>query len=270
MVFVLPPREKVGYLDPEIAGEGQKVILSDGDQVSWLPPPAKLVIPDISGIKSIAKYFGRTGLQVWPAWLYHPTEAPRIVKNADEAAQLGVCYRDATIDERGRYGLKHVWDWTDESKWRPQPHGEQKFDPAKAGHGKNVVIGTPNPAIAQNALLEALIPTVTAAVVAGLKSSGNAVAPAAVDPAQWEAFLQFQAWQKTQQAVAAVGEQIDNANADGGAGEGAGASAGNALNALTPDQERALWVTEAEAKGIKVDGRWSIERLKAEVDKVAA
>lgn len=270
MAFELPPRSKVGYLDPEIAGEGQKVIMSDGDQVSWNPPPAKLVIPDISGIKSIAKYFGRTGTQVWPAWLYHPTEAPRIVKNADEAAQLGVCYREATIDERGRYGLKHVWDWQEDSQWRPQPHRDQKFDAASPGTGKNVVIGPANPAIAQNALLEALIPTVTAAVVAGLKSSGAAPAPNAVDPAQWEAFLQFQAWQKTQAAVAAVGERIEAEGSGDGAGEGSGASSGNALNALTPEQERALWVTEAEAKGIKVDGRWSIERLRSEVEKAAA
>lgn len=270
MVFVIPPKSQVGYLDPEIAGEGQKVILSDGDVVSWNPPPAKLVIPDISGIKSIAKYFGRQGLQVWPAWLYHPTEAPRIVKNADEAAQLGVCFREATIDERGRYGLKHVWDWTEDSLWRPQPHGEQKFDANKPGTGKNVVIGAPDAGRAQNALLEALIPTVTAAVVAGLKSSGAAAAPAAVDPTQWEAFLQFQAWQKTQAAMSAVSEQLTGSEADAGAGESTGESGGNALNALTPDQERALWVTEAEAKGIKVDGRWSIERLRAEVEKAAA
>ena len=32
--FVLPPRSKVGYLDPSIAGEGQSIfITSDGDPV---------------------------------------------------------------------------------------------------------------------------------------------------------------------------------------------------------------------------------------------
>src|SRR6185312_6341739 len=111
MVFVLPPKSQVGVIDPEIAGEGVKVIYSDGEQGMWTPPPPRPVMPDWSGIKSIARYFNRTGHAVWPAWLYHPTEEPRLLKNADEAAELGVCYREATMDEKGRYGRSHVWDW---------------------------------------------------------------------------------------------------------------------------------------------------------------
>ncbi len=250
--FVLPPREKVGYLDPEVAGEGTKVIMSDGDQVSWTPPPPQPVMPDWSQIKSIRRYFNRTGLQVWPAWLYHPVEEPRLVKNAKEAAELGVCYREATNDERARYGLKTVWDWKDDSQWRPQPHGVIKFNPMKPGQGKTVIFSPPNPAIAQNELLRDLVPLVTAAVVAAIKGNGAASAPGSVDPAQWDAFLQFQAWQKTSQAVDEIGE-----------------TTGNGALSLGGEDERAAWEKQAERKGIKVDRRWSLDRLKAEVEKAA-
>lgn len=266
MNFVLPSKSQVGYLDPEIAGEGQKVILSDGDQVSWTPPPPKPVMPDWSRIKSIARYFGRTGHQVYPAWLYHPTEEPRLVKNADEAGALGVCYRQATIEEKGRYGLNAVWDWQDDSKWRPQPHSQPKFDPARPGLGKTYMAAVVNPATAQNQLLEALIPTVTAAVVTALKSGGGPTAPANIDPAQWEAFLQFQAFQKTAEAVDIVKAESASVEAE----EAVEEEPTNALNALSPEQDRALWEQEASSRGVKVDKRWSLERLKSEVQKKSA
>jgi hypothetical protein len=270
MVFVLPPREKVGYLDPEIAGEGQKVILSDGDQVSWSPPPAKPVMPDMSQIKAIQRYFNRTGHAVWPAWLYHPTEEPRLVKNANEAAELGVCYRQATMDEKGRYGRDHVWDWKDDSQWRPTPHGVVKFDPKKPGTGKTYIPEAPNPVHAQNDLLAMLVPAVAAAVASSLKATGPG-APANIDPNDWDAFLKFQAWQKANQVVQEVAKapapDASDAHPD---------PAGAVLNALqeaagegAETDERESWLAEAERKGLKVDKRWSTERIKAEVLKAA-
>jgi hypothetical protein len=226
-------------------------------------------MPDWSQIKSIARYFGRTGHQVYPAWLYHPTEEPRLVKNAEEAGELGVCYREATVDERGRYGLKAVWDWQDDTKWRPQPYANTlKFDPTRPGQGKTFMPAAQNPAVAQNAMIEALIPAVAAAVAQSLKGAGGPTAPANVDPAQWDEFLQFKAWQKTKEVVAtAVEEEIAAENADH---QDAGDDVAiNALNALTPEQDRALWEQEAESRGIKVDRRWSLDRLKLEVNKAA-
>lgn len=259
MVFVLPKKSEVGVLDPEIAGEGERVIYSDGEQMSWTPPPARPVMPDWSQIKSIAKYFNRIGHQVWPAWLYHPGEEPRLVKNATEAAALGVCYREATADERGRYGVKAVWDYTEETEWRSQPYDNTiRFDPNRLGQGKTYVASAPNPAIAQNALLEALIPAVAAAVAQSLKATGPG-APANVDQAQWEAFLQFQAFQKAAEAVDIVKAENSGEAGDVVVGE----------NGLTADQERRLWQDEAEVRGIKVDGRWSLAKLKAEVEKAA-
>lgn len=263
MPFVLPSKREVGTLSPEIAGEGVKVIMSDGEQITWSPPPPKPVMPDWSEIKSIRHYFNRTGFRVWPAWVYHPTEQPRLLKDADEGAELGICYREASIDERGRYGRDHVWDWKEDCQWRPQPYpGTTKFDPNKIEQGKHFVASPPNPVIAQNAMIEALIPAVAAAVAQSLKASGPG-APAKVDPAQWDAFLEFQAWQKTREAVEVLSEQpseqpVDETDA-----------ARNPLSTLSPEQDRAAWTAEAESKGIKIDKRWSLERIKAEVEKAA-
>jgi hypothetical protein len=258
MGFVMPERAKVGYLDPEIANEGSKVhITSEGDVIAWTPPPPKPVMPDWSGIKSIQKYFNRTGFQTWPAWLYHPEEAPRLVKNADEAAELGVCYRQATIDERGRYGREHVWDWKEDCKWRPQPYGRPKFDPANPGHGKTYVAAPPNPTIAQNELLRDLVPLVTAAVVQAVKGGGSVAAPANVDAAQWDDFLKFQAWQKSQAAVDALAEKDDPLVEP---------VLGNALKPSEILDGRDHLEKRAAELGMKIDGRWSTQHLRSRVE----
>lgn len=263
MVFVLPPRAKVGYLDPSISGEGQ-FVNSEGETVNWTPPPAKPVMPDWSQIKSIRHLFNRTGYQVWPAWLYHPSESSRLVKNADEAADLGICYREATIDERGRYGVKAVWDWKDDSKWRPEPWpGTTKFNPTEPGHGKTYVPKAPDPVIAQNELVRQIVPEVAAAVAKALKNAGSG-APASIDGATWDEFLAFQAWKKTHEAVSALAAAPDGNETD----EEEIVSTLSA-NALTPEQDRQLWEDEAKRKGVKVDGRWSLDKLRATVEKAA-
>lgn len=249
MVFVLPPKSQVGYLDPEIAGEGVKaVILSDGEQVTYEVPAAKPVMPDWSKIKTIAHYFGRKGYAVYPAWLFHPTEPARLVKNADEASQLGVCYRKTTQDEKSRFGLADVWDWTDETKWRPKPFTDPKFDPAKGEQGKFFVAAPLDPALAQSRLLAELIPAVAAAV---MKANGGA-APANIDPAQYQEFLKFQAWQKSQEAIHALATE----NAD------------NALG-MSDEELRTELAALAAEKGIKVKKSWTVDDLKAALDKAA-
>jgi hypothetical protein len=269
--MLLRSKAQVGVLSSDVADEGQSVhINSEGEAVSWIAPQAKAVMPDWSGIKSLRRYFGSHIHKAYPAWVYHPTEAPRIVKNAEEAAELGIGYREATMEERGRYGVKSVWDWTAECKWRPDPWpGAMKFDPSKPTHGKNYMPSTPNPVIAQNALLEAVIPQVTAAVIQALKSNGPA-APANIDSAQWAKFQAFLAYEKSQEAMDVIKERLGGDVEVDAADEGEGAAT-NALagGSLTPDEERKLWQDEAERKGIKVDGRWSLAKLKSEVEKAA-
>ena len=257
MAFVLPSVRQAGYLDPEISGEGVKVIMSDGESISYNPPAPKPVMPDWSGIKSIRHYFNRTDFKIWPAWVYHPTEEPRIVKNEHEAAEIGICYREATIEEKGRYGLSHVWDWKDDCLWRPKPYatGARKYDPRKPEAGKEF-IATPQSSMSANReLLNTVLPEVTAAVVAALKQGGS-VAPDNINPKDWDQFLEFQAWRKTQEAADALLADDEPQAPVLTAGD-------------DTEDERAQWEAEAIRKNIKIDGRWSLERLKTEVQKAA-
>lgn len=250
-MFVIPERSKVGYLDAEIAGEGQKVIMSDGEVVTYHEPPPKPVMPDISGIKSLKRYFNRTGYSPWPAWLYHPTEAARLVKDAQEAMELGVCYRKTTDDERARYGIKDTWDWQEGSQWRSQPYSVAKFDPKNPGAGKTYVASAPNPTIAQHELVRELVPLVAAAVTQAMQAGGKVAAPGTADAKEWQEFLEFQAWKKSQAAVEGVSEST------GGNLLGAGAGIAADREAL---EQRAAQL------GVKVDGRWTIDRVRREVE----
>ncbi len=258
MVFVLPPKSQVGYLSPDVAGEGTKVITSEGDQVTWDILPPKPNFPDMSGIKSIARYFAPRPYKAFPAWVfYHPKagespEPDRLVKNEHEAADLGVCYREETADERGRFGVSNVWDYTEETCWRARPYAKPKFDPKSPSHaGKNVVEAAVNPVHAQHALLAEMVPAVTAAVVKAMQ--GNA-APSSVDPAQWAEFVKFQAWQKTQEAVNILSAPEAQPS------EVAGLSQDELLVELSKI---------AAEKGIKVKKSWSIDDIKAALDKAA-
>jgi len=264
MAFVMPSKREVGTLSPDIAGEGAKVIMSDGDVLSFNLPPPKPVMPDWSEIKSIRHYFNRTGFRPFPAWLFHPTEQPRIVKDEFEAAELGVCYREASMEEKGRYGRDHVWDWQDNSPWRPQPYaGTTKFNPSKLEQGKNYVPTQQSQSSSNRELLNTVLPEVTAAVVAALKQGGS-VNPDKVDSKQWDEFLAFQAWKKTQEAIDEIAPVSFPAELDV---EDESIVDSPVLTALDPAAERAAWEAEAKSKGIKVDGRWSLERLKTEVTK---
>jgi hypothetical protein len=243
----IPPRAKIGYLDREIAGEGESVVLSDGEPVSFNAAPIKAAVPDQSGIKSIQRYFHRVGFTPFPCWIYHPTNDPKMVLDQTEASEYGVIYRKTSADERARYGREHMYDWRDDTEWRPTPFPKDvKFNPSKQYAGKNVIWPEKTGASMQDALIEKLIPQVAASVAAALKLS-NPSAPASVDEKDWSAFQEFMAWKKAGEATReAVQDVVED-------------------NALATD-ERTLWLTEAETRGVKVDKRWSTERIKSEVE----
>lgn len=253
-------RNNKTVLSSDIAGEGQKVLLSDGTVSEYLPPPEKPVIPDLSHIKSIKHLFGVRPYVTFPAWLYHPDESPVIVRSDEEASRYGLGYRSATDLERGKYRVEKLWDWTDDTKWRPEPWpGTMPFDPKRPGTGKTFVKEDIDPIVAQNSLLNAVVPAVTAAVLAGLKGGAAPSAPAHIDQAQWEKFLAFEAFQKSSQAIEEVRATLSEPEETE---EQMGAK-------ISAADERRLWEEEAERKGIKVDGRWSLDRLKSEVEKAA-
>jgi hypothetical protein len=273
----MPKGAAMRALDSEIANEGAKVvgrgeeiILSNGDRVAWTPPPEKLVIPDLSNTKSLRHYFGQRGHQVYPAWLYHPTKDAILVKDAAEAAKVGIVFRQATNDERNRYGLKEVWDWEDGCEWRPNPYRVEAFDPHGPASGqKNLISKAPDPGVSQHQLVAALIPSVAAAVAQALKADGPGK-PANIDAAQWEQFIAFQAWQKTSEAVSTIAQTVTDDPDSGKRDDIAnGASADLLGNALTPEQDHVLWEAEATRLGVKIDKRWGTDRLKEEVAKAS-
>lgn len=248
------PVSEVGqkqYLDPEIANEGTKVLLSDGQEVSWNPPAAKPVIPDWSENKSIKHYFHRVGYQPFPAWFYGPNGEERIFLNREEAAQEGIIFRKASFEEKGMFGRDYVWDKAAGCHWSPIPYpGTKRFDPNNVGAGKNYIARPPDPKIAENELLARLIPLVAASVTTALKGSGEAQAPPQVDPKLWERFMAFVAFEKTQEALEPANEQPDEEPA-----------------ADPQDDERSEWIAKAKEAGIKIDGRWKLDKLRKNVMK---
>ena len=267
----IPPRSEVGYLPDDIAREGQNAWKdANGEEEVWSAPAPKPVIPDWSQAKPIKHYFNRTGFSPWPAWIYHPVEAPRLVKDAKEAREHGVVYRETTQEEFDRFGHKATWDHIDGSEWRNKPFPKDlKFDPTKQHSGKEVRIGAPNPTNVQNELVKALIPEVAAAVAKAMHGNGPA-APASVDQREWAEFKEFLAWKKSGEALHAIAEE---AQAE------AKAAHTNALAAALSEEDEPvqgaetdewdLWKAEAEARGIHVDSRWSLKTLKAKIENAA-
>lgn len=245
MNFVIPPKSEVGVLDPSIANEGVKVAtLSEGTAEEWTPPEIKAAFPDWSQVPKLKKYFGRKGGPVYPAWLFHPSEGDKLVQNAEDAGKLGVVYRKATDDERFQFGHQSVWDWKrgeDDLKWRPFPQQRRKFDPHHMETGKiyqaSATSSQPN--------IESLVAAVTASVLAAMKASAPA-APTHVNTKEWDEFLEFQAFKKTTETVNALATEGEE------------------------EDDRASWIAEADRLGLKVDKRWSTERLKSEVQSKAA
>lgn len=258
MNFVLPPKSQVGYLDPEIAGEGTKIIHSDGEIVNWAPPPVKPIIPDLSQVKSIRHYFGRTGGKTYPAWFYHEKEAPRLLKSADEAAQLGIVRREATVHERGTYGVSAVWDYAPECEWRAAPfERDTKFNPDQVTNAKTV-IRQENRSQNENAMIERMIPQVAAAVAAALRVA-QPTAPTGAptsDPELWAQFQEFVAFKKAAEVAAA------DPQANAFAAPRDGDPVTETLGADDDEEfQRAELQATAIRLGIKIDKRWGLARL---------
>lgn len=91
----------VDYLDPEIANEGESANnwspgawtnappTSDDEWQPDIEPPH---IPDYSAFKKhkhYRQYFRPYRYVPFPAWMYHATQEPKIVKSAEEVQKLG-------------------------------------------------------------------------------------------------------------------------------------------------------------------------------------
>lgn len=250
------------YLDAEIANEGMPA--------EWMPAVEKPRIPTYEGIKSIAKYFPQfTGRpyqhKTFPCWLYHPKQEPklvqdiltgddppRLVKRASEIAkEMGCIFRESTMEEKAMGWPHHRWVYSDE--WRATPF-HVGFNPNKPDTGKHVV----DPKKAESPNYETIAAAVAIAMERVKSQGGPAAAEA--DPA-WIEFQAFKAWKEAGSGAATeiMGDiLLRNPGLD---------IAPNALHVIAEDEEREFLLEQAKEKGIKVDGRWSLHRLKSEVEK---
>lgn len=231
---------KVEYLDPEIAGEGEAA-------EDWQPFVAAPAIPTYKGIKSILKYFPQfSGIpykhKAFPTWLYHRSRPSVLARTAEVAKNYGVTWRDATHEEKSRGFPAQIWDYAEGCEWRTIPFST-KFNPLNPDTGKEVKL-SPDKGPSQSEMISAVVAAVMAQMGGVAKGNALATGNPAADP-EYQKFLEF----KKLQAVPATVETPPVA--------------------LAPSEERELLVEAANSRGIKLDGRWSIDRIKQELDKVA-
>lgn len=180
---------KPQYLDPEISGEGSKVLLSSGKEISYSAPPQDLPMPRWENIEHLKKYFGRREHVIFPCWLYHPVLPAVVAKDARVAfEQYGVRLHESTDEERAMYGAgKYRWAFTTE--WRTVPY------PNTTRHASDQSAATKN---VQTARAD---PISDLAKVLVQNSSGG------LSASEVEEFRQFQAWKAQSQAVRQDGAQ---------------------------------------------------------------
>lgn len=226
---------KVEYLDPEIANEGLRADyagVGEDHQPIYEPPH----IPTYQGLKSVQHLFPQYSNrpyrhQAFPAWIYHETEAPRVISNPQEAAQHGLKW----------LGTPH-FKWEVTGKWHPQP--VQKVKPAANGTGKNVMEGNRSNAQQSGEMVAAVV----AAVMANMKQVQGAPASGAA-PALDQDYVEFQAFK-------AWKAQMQTAPADG-----------NALAADAPVMDEKQQLLElAGERGIEVAADATTDAIKALLD----
>lgn len=247
----------VEYLDPEIANEGVKVRgpahagLDEGED--YQPFVEEPHIPDYKSFKTpkhpLSKYFRPYKHKAFPAVFYRADGATKIVHSAEDAAKLGC--KVGTAEEGFRFHCT--------GEWVAKPFSvHTKFDTARLSTGKAMPPPTQTEAMS-TAIANALksvqsgaagitdqVSTIVAAVVAAMRITGApAAAPVAPEPAKAA-------------PVAAEADPLDiplhlrrTPTVD-----------------LSTDEKKKLLIEAAEEKGVKVDKRWSFERITEELAKI--
>jgi hypothetical protein len=238
MAFALPPKSQVGYLDPSIAGEGVSAMQHANRS------PIRPVVPDWSVVKPIQHYFWPKDHQAWPAWVFHKSTPDQRIVDQKEAEELGLVWRATTPDERAKYRQNFIWEWTDECDWRPEP-GPQHLKPNPYSTGK--IYEPPRNTGPSTADLVAALTKALSDKLQPSQSSNEAIAVAVAT-----------AMKMMSEAKPALDKPET-------------ASDGNALNdsGMSADQEKDLWIEEAESRGIKIDKRWGVSKIKEAVEKAA-
>lgn len=242
----------ITYLDAEIAGEGLKADLLPGEideeTGEFQPVFERPHIPTYEGIKSIKHLFPQFSNQPYkhkpfPAWLYHASQKPKLVRTPEAAKALGVAWNKA----------EHRFDCTGE--WQAKPVVVAKAN--HAGPGKHLMEASQTRAAGQSEMIGAVVAAVMAQM--GAKPAATGAPASAPNPAldpEWVEFQAFKAW-KEQQALL-------NAATMDAAPEGEAGS-----NKLTEAEERELLIEAAAERDVEIEPTWSLDRIKEELDKVA-
>ena len=249
----IPSKKEAGVLSSGFDEGSIKVVAKAREDTKWAPPENSITMPDYSKVEHLKKYFGKRDYEAYPAVIYNKDGTSKTVKDHEEAKENGVFYREATVEERGRYGRDAVWDWRDDSPWRPHPWGEHldkfgklKVDLERAGDTKNVIVGRIDPVQQNHSLIKELLPQLAALLGGQLNK-----APSDFTEEELREFRRFQAIKK-----AAEPQEVKEA-----------APAWNALAAAPePVDEREMWIAEATRLGVEVDRRWSLETLKRKIE----
>lgn len=264
----------VQYLDPEIANEGIKVVpgangaLEEGEE--YQPFVEEPHIPDYKSFKTpkhpLSKYFRPYKHKAFPAIFYRADGATKMVSSIEDATKLGC--RLGTAEEGFR------WHCTGE--WVAKPFAAHtKFDSTKLGTGKAQPPPTQTEAMSK-AIADALksvqsgasavtdqVSTIVAAVIAAMKMIG---APAAVPEAPVVASAAGAAEAAKPAPVAAAPAPPPAAEADP-------LDIPLALRRtptveLSAEEKKKLLIEAAEEKGVKIDKRWSFERITQELENI--
>lgn len=225
--------EKIEYLDPEIANEGQSVnnwtpgewvnvVPEEGD---WRPSVPNKFVPSYDQLrehKHYGRYFAPHIFRPFPAWMYHPTLPSKIVKTKEEVIALG-------------------------PEWATTPFA--KSEP--------VMVGKSLPVKSEQSKL-------TEAISAAMLQQHKQVAPGAIDPNLIAMVVAgvMQAMAKNQ----APPMPTETPNKE------TGPTVAEVLARKEPEEdghditdgavERAALIELAEKEGVKIDKRWSNDRMK--------
>lgn len=222
--------QKIEYLDPEIANEGQRA------DAAWVPSP-KPHVWDYAPLKEhphYGQYFAAKPFKEWPAMIYnHKTGEEKIVGDAKTAAQYGVSYN------RNTRFPQYVCD----GDWKDEP---RTIKPDLHAGGKSLV--TANATQAANTTAETMA-EILKRLIEG--KAAPEIATAVSQDKEYQDYLAFKRMQaaQTDPAATPIVEAAEPMPSDA--------------------EQKAILVGLAEEREIKVDKRWSLERLKAELDRVA-
>ncbi len=242
---------KIEYLDPEIANEGihadkgaTAVIPAWDEDEEWQPMLEPAHIPDYKGIKSIAHYFPQFSGRPYrprpfPATFYHRKHGEKTITKQEDAMEMKVFWNKA---EGGKWEAKGEWST------KPFDHKAQPEGPGKSLTSKD------------KSSTENTIEIVAAAVTAALAKIGNTPTAPKVQQAlssdpDYAEFMQFKAFKAKGSMTAdeiAPAAYDDDEEADD----------------AIPD-EKSMLIEAAAAKGIKLDKRWGLDKIKAALEEAA-